>query len=338
MSASLTQSAAVRARYRRLAAVLLQVRRLAALPARLLPASLRARGLILITLSAASVLIPAALAVATRRAYPDRSPALLLFGMAFAGLAVGVAWFHLAIERPIRRLAQYLAATEAGTPRPDIAPAAATDLSAMLRQASIFHDELRRARADAICLRASLEARVDARTRQAALVARRAERAAGTDTLTGLENRRVLERVLPHLFTTRQAERADLALVLIDLDHFKCLNDRLGHAAGDALLTFTGDLLRGALRPGKDRAIRLGGDEFVLILPDLSAEAAQDLAARLAALFAQKARTLNVAEPRPGLSVGIASLRRDYPANWHELLRLADRAMYKAKYQARSRR
>ena len=85
------------------------------------------------------------------------------------------------------------------------------------------------------------------------------------------------------------------------------------------------------IRKGVDYAIRTGGDEFVLLLPDTNTQQAIAVARRLEALFAQKARMLEKADPPPGLSAGIASLREHGADDWSQLLRMADQAMYYAK-------
>jgi diguanylate cyclase (GGDEF)-like protein len=111
--------------------------------------------------------------------------------------------------------------------------------------------------------------------------------ASRTDHLTGSLNRRGFhERVEAEL---ARAERADdhLALVLVDLDGFKNVNDRDGHAAGDELLCWVVERLRLALRPS-DAAGRLGGDEFALLLPGIDAEGAQVVVERLRRLLAQR--------------------------------------------------
>ncbi len=165
--------------------------------------------------------------------------------------------------------------------------------------------------------------RVDAedRLRQSAL----------TDDLTGLPNRRaLLEEV-----TKLQEAGSKLAMLFIDLDRFKVMNDHLGHSAGDKVLQVIADRIRTSLRPN-DFAARLGGDEFVVVLQDadggLGAVAA---ASRLLDLIALPIDVRGQRVAHTG-SVGIA-LSEDGSATGEELLGRADIALYSAKSQGRNR-
>jgi diguanylate cyclase len=151
-----------------------------------------------------------------------------------------------------------------------------------------------------------------------------ARRQAGTDHLTGLPNRRALAAHMDGL--TRDRRRA--ALILLDLDGFKAVNDGLGHDAGDELLRRLGDRLRPALRP-EDVLFRLGGDEFAVLLPDVPADAADDCARRIHALVCRPVEIDGV-PVQVGASLGIA-VAPDQATTIEDLLRCADRAMYAAK-------
>jgi diguanylate cyclase (GGDEF)-like protein len=119
---------------------------------------------------------------------------------------------------------------------------------------------------------------------------------------------------------------------MIDLDHFKKVNDTLGHAAGDTLLQFVGQLLRECLREN-DFAIRYGGDEFLLILPGVSVDNALRLIRRIMAMFAQRAKMIAPIDPPPTMSAGVASIRHSQPATPGDLLEAADEALYGAKHR-----
>ncbi len=148
---------------------------------------------------------------------------------------------------------------------------------------------------------------------------------ATTDPLTGLPNRRALATAADD----RLADpRRPHALLLLDLDKFKDVNDSLGHHVGDLLLVRVGVRLRAQLAPG-DLLARLGGDEFAILVPDAGPDEAGVVAARLRAALA-KTFTLDDIALHCAVSIGIA-LFPDDGAGLSTLLRKADIAMYKAK-------
>jgi diguanylate cyclase (GGDEF)-like protein len=155
------------------------------------------------------------------------------------------------------------------------------------------------------------------------------QREALTDDLTSLANRRQLLRKLEQAITAAKDGGGSVALLVIDLDHFKELNDTLGHHAGDDLLRQIGPRLQGALRES-DTLARLGGDEFALVLGSPSnTEAALHVADKVRIALADP---FDVADVRlhVAASVGIAL----FPQHGHtgqEVLRMADVAMYEAK-------
>jgi diguanylate cyclase (GGDEF)-like protein len=153
---------------------------------------------------------------------------------------------------------------------------------------------------------------------------------AHTDDLTGLPNRRDLLSRLE----ARLAAAGRCAVLIVDLDHFKRVNDVHGHAAGDAVLRAAADVLRDAAR--SPVAIgRLGGEEFAILIPDADASAARTLGERLRAAIAQMAPMQAHPELRLTASIG-AALSRPGEAS-SDLLRRADHALYAAKSSGRNR-
>jgi len=134
---------------------------------------------------------------------------------------------------------------------------------------------------------------------------------------------------LPGVIQRQREKDEDLAVVMIDVDNFKTHNDTLGHQAGDELLRFVGDLLRGSIRPS-DHAIRYGGDEFALLLLNVDKRHACIIVERIVKLFAQYAATLGETTT-VSLSAGVATMKGDKCHDPQGLLAHADAALYKAK-------
>jgi len=154
-----------------------------------------------------------------------------------------------------------------------------------------------------------------------------AQRYARQDLLTGLPNRRALEADLEALIGGDGVHRA--AVLFVDLDGFKVINDTLGHEAGDHLLKLVADRLAGAMRDG-DLVARMSGDEFVVVAAGIrSRTEAGDIARRIFAALSQPF-TLNESELGVTVSIGIAFLPED-GGDARTLLRHADSAMYRVK-------
>lgn len=156
----------------------------------------------------------------------------------------------------------------------------------------------------------------------------------GADSLTGLGNRHKLQ---PEFDRERQrAERtgAPLSMILIDLDHFKDLNDTYGHDAGDAALVFVSRLLSARSRE-TDLMFRIGGEEFVLLLPNTNKSGAAASAEDLRATLEKNVFCHAEDKIRMTLSAGVAELGPD-GTNWPELFRAADRRLYASKARGRN--
>ena len=159
------------------------------------------------------------------------------------------------------------------------------------------------------------------------------------DVLTGLPNRRLLMDRLDHLLAAAPRDPTISALLFIDLDHFKHINDARGHATGDALLRMAGERLAQLMRKA-DTVARIGGDEFVVLLAHLADDL--DSAARPAAQVAEKiraaiARDFDIAGQsyHCSASIGVTLLPKAQ-LQAHDLLREADIAMYRAKAEGRN--
>ena len=154
------------------------------------------------------------------------------------------------------------------------------------------------------------------------------------DTLTGLPNRRLLDDRLRQAVFLAQRRDAGVAVMVIDLDRFKQVNDELGHRAGDAVLREAAHRLSGCVRKA-DTLARHGGDEFVVVIPDLQLEAECQVVAEKILRALQPAFRIDAREFTIGASIGISL----YPADAGDgeaLLRNADVAMYRAKQIGRN--
>jgi diguanylate cyclase (GGDEF)-like protein len=160
-----------------------------------------------------------------------------------------------------------------------------------------------------------------------------AEVRAATDGLTGLPNKRAVTDALKRMFAQASMTRSGLSLLLLDLDHFKRINDERGHAVGDQVLANVGAVLRGALRV-QDFAGRNGGEEFAILLPDTEVGVALHIAERVRAAVAEI--SLPGSDVAVTTSIGVAAFP-EHASTPDRLERLADAALYLAKRQGRNR-
>jgi len=197
---------------------------------------------------------------------------------------------------------------------------------------------------DALDLRIRLMAMLRIRRLTRALEVRtsRLAQLANIDNLTGLLNRRTLEERLSD--EVSQAILADkpLAAMMIDIDHFKKINDTHGHSVGDVVIANVGQVLDESVR-ATDLAFRYGGEEFLVLCPETTSKQAGDLADRIRILFCQRTEAL-APSGRQTLSIGVAvtnelglskiSRTAEFESN---LMTTADKALYQAKAQGRDR-
>lgn len=157
---------------------------------------------------------------------------------------------------------------------------------------------------------------------------------ARTDPLTGLPNRAEFDAALAARLQAARESNTSLWLMFLDLDHFKSINDRYGHAVGDACLKAVGDILRKHVR-ASDLIARYGGEEFVLMLEGAGAQRALDAAESLRAAVNSGAILVKPHRIVLSVSIGLSELRGDDEAA--DLLARADAALYRAKQNGRNR-
>ncbi len=158
---------------------------------------------------------------------------------------------------------------------------------------------------------------------------RRLMRMSRVDELTGLHNLRALQEQLPTWLGPAARTGRRMAVLMMDVDGFKAVNDRLGHGVGNELLKELANLLRFAVRVG-DEPFRFGGDEFVLLLSDADGAGAQVVAQRIQDIYRSMGQTLRGTDVEVSFSIGIAVFPED-GALPETLLRRADEALLTAK-------
>jgi diguanylate cyclase (GGDEF)-like protein len=165
----------------------------------------------------------------------------------------------------------------------------------------------------------------------------RYQRLASTDALTGLTNRRSFLEIAERELARSRRYGSPLALVLVDLDHFKHVNDRFGHLAGDQVLIGAAHALAGGLRD-VDVIARHGGEEFAILLPQTELAGAREVAERSARKLAETTILVDSTEPvHVTASMGVASTAGSRATSLDDLLRRADAALYAAKRAGRDR-
>lgn len=173
-----------------------------------------------------------------------------------------------------------------------------------------------------------------------------AEKNALTDPLTGLHNRRVLEKELKQEFSEANRFNHDLTVVMIDLDRFKLINDTYGHSVGDEFLRIMAEAIKQTFRES-DTTARYGGEEFCVILPETSTKITEQIIERLNKKYVDLQTKNSLIKGRGitelnTMSIGMVSLREsdqtrhEVVATAEELLTRADQALYAAKSRGRN--
>jgi diguanylate cyclase (GGDEF)-like protein len=238
---------------------------------------------------------------------------------------------------PMRRLMR--AARAVGSGKLDVyVPATSTDELGLLTHAfNHMTQRLGESRSEVADYQRTLEEKVAQRTRELEVATAHAYRLAQHDILTGLPNRSLLNQRLKQILALAQRNGTHVACLFLDFDHFKRINDTLGHDAGDQLLQAVAQRLVGAVRQS-DTVARLGGDEFVLVLPGLDpAHATFETMTVLARVRESFHAPFRLANQTPTLtcSIGISMYPLD-AADPVALIKQADTAMYAAKEVGRN--
>jgi len=159
-------------------------------------------------------------------------------------------------------------------------------------------------------------------------------RLATTDALTGLVNRRKFEELLREETTRAHRYKRPLSLLVIDVNDFKKVNDRYGHARGDRILQGVAEMIRAGVRT-TDIPARIGGDEFAVILPEIDSSSAATVAGRLRAAAASDEKLWEGLDFQGSISIGSATIDESNRLDPEELMRIADARMYEDKHSQR---
>jgi diguanylate cyclase (GGDEF)-like protein len=159
---------------------------------------------------------------------------------------------------------------------------------------------------------------------------------AGTDFLTSLANRRGFLEIMETAFQRMKIDKTQLAILMLDIDHFKNVNDLYGHKAGDDVLSAVAASIKKTLRPG-DVVGRYGGEEFIVLMLGISSDQCFNIAERIRQAVSQQTIQIGQTIVRVTISIGLACMNHDQVLLLDALISCADQAMYMAKQQGRNR-
>lgn len=158
-----------------------------------------------------------------------------------------------------------------------------------------------------------------------------------TDALSGIRNRAYFDQKIAAELNRSRREQRPLAVVLLDIDWFKQVNDNYGHLAGDQVIRQVAGLIQSSLKRCSDHACRYGGEEFALLLPNTSVEGALDVAERIRYLLAEKALQVEDHELTITISAGCYAATADAESTPDYYIHCADKALYQAKNAGRNK-
>jgi diguanylate cyclase (GGDEF)-like protein len=153
--------------------------------------------------------------------------------------------------------------------------------------------------------------------------------------MTGLNNRRYLEEYIETLLANVRRQQINLAIMMLDLDYFKMVNDTYGHDAGDTVLKALASVLKQSVR-SSDMVIRYGGEEFLIVLQDTSGSDADQVAENIRATVEKIRVNIGGNVLQKTISIGLADYPKDSATFW-QAIKFADVALYRAKQTGRNR-
>jgi two-component system cell cycle response regulator len=262
---------------------------------------------------------------ALRIAQEEAAPRLLIFDWMMPGLS-GIELCHRLRHERTTRLYQYIILLTSKDAKADTVAGLEAGADDYLTKPVDYQELLARLRAGMRIL--ELEDRLLNAQKEM-------EYLATHDSLTGLWNRLVWKKLLAAEFERAYRNVSSVAILMIDLDHFKSVNDTYGHSAGDALLNKVGDVLQSLVR-AYDHVGRYGGEEFIILAQELSRDAALDYAERIRSTLAQTAVMHEGSAISVTVSIGVAFADILQERSPDAMMRTADRALYRAKARGRN--
>lgn len=258
----------------------------------------------------------------------------LAVGLGFLSFVLAVPFFNRWLVRPVERIAGGLEAVSMGRFRPQKITGV-PELDVITRGVNAMQADIEQRERALLRANENLEARVQERTAELETLNEELERQASTDLLTGLASRRVFFELGPVEVARMQRQGTPLTVALMDIDHFKSVNDSHGHEEGDRALRTVGGILKSELRQ-TDIAARLGGEEFGIILTATDPDAALEVLERIRRRIGETAVTAADGQ-EISLTVSIGSAGCTDDDDIVSALRKADRALYNAKDSGRNR-
>ena len=207
--------------------------------------------------------------------------------------------------------------------------------AALAIENTLLHEKNRRSEEALETARGELETKVKERTLELMEANRKLNELSVTDGLTGLFNHRYFMRALETEYRRAIRYKRSLALLLLDIDHFKNVNDTYGHPCGDLVLKELAALLKGCLR-GTDVAARYGGDEIAVILPETTESKASEVAEKLRRRLEKSSFEWEGSSFSLTCSIGVSAVPEANIDYWNELLYSADKSLYRAKGKGRN--
>ncbi|WP_169745455.1 sensor domain-containing diguanylate cyclase [Kangiella geojedonensis] len=263
-------------------------------------------------------------------AYRNSFYALLIGIMVVSLIASRIAHkFSQHITRPLERLVTYFSSNK-------IVPAKPASYFSS-QEIETVRSQLQQAQRVMIDFQEQLKAKVDSKTEELVVLNAELEKLSSHDPLTGLLNRRGFEQVVDTVFPLACRNQSNVTLAIMDLDHFKHINDKFGHNAGDACLITVAQTIEEVLQRDSDYVGRFGGEEFVALIIGESVEQHSHLLQSVRRMIEELTVEYEGDDIQFTISIGAYSLTNQFDMNYDKMLCTADKLLYESKESGRNR-